>query len=178
MYLIFGTGRSGCSRVARILEDRFGVDFGGPGEVNAAYPDGTYERPGQRVIDTSHLIGDITVQQWALAMRRLVDGLTEPFGLRHPLNAPFVQLYVAMFPDARIIWCQRDLVATARDYYETHEVDDVTALRAVTGRFEALARTLSAVPHVAVDVTREWTDSELADYLAEQLELAPKLVVT
>lgn len=173
MYLIFGTGRSGCSRVARILEDRFGIDFGGPGVVNDAYPDGTYEREAQRVIDTSHMIGDINVQQWALAMRRFAGTLTEPFGLRHPMNAPFVQLYIAMFPDAKIIWCQRDLVASASDYYTTHEVDDVVALKAVMGRFDALARTLSTVSHVAVDVTREWTDDELADYLAGQLSLEP-----
>jgi hypothetical protein len=175
VYLIFGTGRSGCSRTARILQDRFGIDFGGPGETSQHYPDGLYERPAQRVIDTAHIVGDINVQQWALAMRRFADTLAEPFGLKHPLGAPFVQLYICLFPEAKLIWCQRDLTESVREYYDTHEVDDVTAMRAVMGRFDALARTLSVVPHVAVDVTTMESDDQIADQLAKGLSLAPAL---
>jgi hypothetical protein len=172
-YLIVGTGRSGCSRVAKILEDRFGIDFGGPGERNGHYPDGLYERPAQRVIDTAHIMGDITVRQWAEGMRNFANTLTEPYGLKHPLGAPFIQLYICLFPDAEIIWCQRDLTETVRDYYGTHDIDDVTALRAVLSRFDALARTLSVVPHVAVDVSVIETDSEIVDHLAKGLGIEP-----
>lgn len=182
MYLIFGTGRSGCARAARILENRFGIDFGGPGETNDAYPDGMYERQAQRVIDTSFMLGDITVQQWALAIRRFTDTLAEPYGLRHPLNAPFVQLYVCMFPEAKLIWCQRDLTETIRDYYLTHEVEDVVACKAVLGRFDALCQHLAKLPHVAVDTTGEVTDDEIAEHLSAGLGLTqesrPELVST
>lgn len=177
MYLIFGTGRCGTSRVARILEERFGIDFGGPGETSGAHPEGTYEWQAHRVIDTAFMLGDITIQQWALAIRRFTETLTEPYGLRHPLNAPFVQLYVCMFPEAKLIWCQRDLTETIADYYQTHDVEDVVAAKAVLGRFDALCQTLLKLPHVAVDVSKLDTDDEIADYLAAALDLVPKLAV-
>lgn len=164
MIMVAGLARSGTSAVSRVLETVHGVDMGGPGRVRPENPHGTYERDWQVLADQSLMGGSMNTRQWSWAIQPHVYALTEPFGLKHPFNAGFFQLYVALYPNASIVWVRRDLDAVRASWRRCYpQWGEGRIERTVEQHERNLHTVLSPLSTVVVDMTERRTDEEIAD---------------
>lgn len=161
MILVVGVDPEGTTEVARILEQRFGVRMGG--QPN-------YEQAPHVAADRAFVRGDISVKDWATAIQAFAAEAEEPFGFKHPLGAGIVSGLISMFPDAKIIWVQRDLVECVNAWHASG-VDDYTAVKATLMGHEALSATLPGIPHM--QITTDSTEADLVELLAEALDMEP-----
>lgn len=170
---VFGVARSGTSAVARVLEQRFGVDMGGPGLVRPANPDGIYERDRLTVVDRALGSGNVSVLQWAEVVREELGALSEPWGYKHPMNAHAIPLYLTLYPRAIILLVRRDPDATADSWARTYRMGRDSAVRAVTKTREHIALGLRRIDVLDIDMTERLTDDEIVERIRGYRGLEP-----
>lgn len=166
MIIVAGLARTGTSAVARVLEQRFGVDMGGPGTVRPQNPDGVYERQWQANADQALEAGHINTVQWTQAIRPRVATLREPFGLKHPFNTYHFGYYLVLYPQAAIIRTVRDPSPVEASWKRTYPSWPKRVIRReVQARTQYLDRVLRDIEHVTVDMNEHRTDDEIVDML-------------
>jgi len=118
--LVVGPGRCGTSLVARHLHER-GVNMGRilvPG--NDSNPDGHFEDAEFHWLNQGRLIERLGLVAWCAGVEALIAERTEPWGLKDPRTAEFIEDYLELLPDARIIRCRRDrgeIIASCCHWY-------------------------------------------------------------
>lgn len=175
MILVVGSGRSGTSVVSRILQERLGVDMGGPGKKSPSNKQGDYENAYFRnKIDIPYERRNINTREWKYRARRFAHEKEEPWGIKDPRNAHFIDLFIEVFPDAHVIWCQRDFEQTVGSWRKWYGGSmSVEYIREeIDNRLFELGKRLGTHPYLPLDFSVWWDEDELAqtlyDYLVEE----------
>lgn len=168
MILVVGTGRSGTSVTSRVLQERLGVDMGGPGRKSPSNTLGDYEnRDFRNSIDIPFEENNINLREWKYRVRRFAYEKEEPWGIKDPRNAHFLDKLIEVLPEAHIIWCQRDFdetVASWRKWYGgSMTVENIK--REIKSRLADIEEALVGKIHLELDFTDRWDEGELAEYL-------------
>lgn len=171
MILVVGVGRTGTSVVAQVLEERLGVSMGGRGEVRDATPEGDWEDQEFKALNWKHITREIDAQEWKVRARLLAANREEPWGLKHPAMSEFLDIALEAFPEASVIWCQRDRYDTWQSWCR-HFLDpspDRMWAR-INFRHWAIALALVGKDHLQINMTEHKTGDYLAQALGEGLE--------
>lgn len=173
--LVVGTGRSGTSCVARLLEEELGVDMGGPGNLDReSNPRGDYEDPELKDLDMAFRRGHVTRARFEAQLREIAADRADPWGAKHPANATHLDAWLDVFPGAVLIWARRDLEDTAQSWIRWYGTDPEKARRVVGRRDQAIAELLTRrgprVPHVTLNFTPYVEEGPLVEFLRLFLE--------
>ena len=180
MIFVVGTGRSGTTTVARLLEDRFGIDMGGPGTFSDAQPKGDYEDPTLRALNWQLVTGEITNAEWKERALEYAATRGEPWGAKHPGFSFLMPILLDAFPDAEIIWAKRDVNLSIASWIRIKGITDPVQLDdvayGINYRHWQVAYTLQVNrrPHLAIDFTNRLDEDEIAAALGEYLNLEGK----
>lgn len=172
MILVVGTGRCGSSCIARILQERLDVDMGGPGRIRAGNPHGDYEDIRfKEEIDNPFERGDISRQEWREEALTFAAGKEEPWGIKDPKNALFLDTVITtLCPDA-IIWAWRKPEDVVDSMGRRYASDNRRGhWRQTWGRICALRYYLQNVPHLFVDMTERRDEDELEQAIRTYLK--------
>lgn len=171
MILVVGTGRSGTSVVARILHEDLGVSMGSNFDPpHPTWPDGNYEDRVFRALHIQANQGRITRSTFRARLQELARGRGEPWGVKDPRASHLVEEYCAVLPSVRIIWCVRAVEAVVDSIVDAWGIRRSRARLETITRYAALQQALAERPHLALDMTRRWPQTELRQALCEWLE--------
>lgn len=171
MYLTLGTGRSGTTAAARIMETRLGIDMGGPGRKSASNPGGDYERRWARNLTLEYLRGFRPLDSWRYEMQLRSDEMDEadqPWGIKSPIACMMIDEWLALYPDARIIWAQRSLEKTLASYMKWYNQGESRARLDIGARTHALQAALRDREHLVIDFTERRSDAEVVRLIAKR----------
>jgi len=121
----------------------------------------------QAVIDTAFAKGDMTVPEFAKALRALRDDHGGPCGFGSGIAAGFFSAYLTMFPDSEVVVVKSD-PRLAVDELIADGHDAWACFRGVVMGYESIMRHVHDVPHVEIDMIAEPTDDEIIALLAER----------
>lgn len=172
MILVVGTGRSGTTAVSRVLQERLGVDMGGPGRTSPSNPIGDYEnREFRNEIDIPFARAEIDRAEWVRRAEEFAAGMDEPWGIKDPRNALFLDMVLQTLEPDHVVWAWRrpDHVFASHERWYGHAPERHWAQ--IGGRLAALSRHLQARHYTFVDMTERWAEDELARFLREDLGL-------
>ena len=146
MILVVGTGRTGTSDVARILEElgvMMGHQFHLPDEFN---PNGYFEDKEFQGLNVLFVLLGLNdkpnEEKWGLWRRqfeKLLRKRKEPWGLKDPGMADFDTLldeYLKLEP--HVIWCKRDKKSAVQSYVKMKKVPQEEAERIYDKRYKLL----------------------------------------
>lgn len=165
--IVVGTGRCGSSFVARVLEERLGIDMGGPGVQRASNPGGDWEDEEVRAINEAYEGGDIGPAEWRHELKELER--TEPWGFKHPGCAKYLHELLFVFRKSPVIWVQRDPDDTAESWSKWYGRSVESCMNSIKRRLRALNWTLERYPHLVIDCTERRDEDEVAQELADYL---------
>lgn len=169
--MVVGAGRTGTSVVAKVLQERMGVDMGGPGVVRGATPDGDWEDPVFADLSWKTWGGEISQSEWKRRAKREARKRVEPWGVKHPVFSEFLPLVLATFPNAVFVWCKRDPLDTWQSWLRRFSVAPEEAWVRVNYRHWAIQAALINTPHMSIDTTHHLEEEEIARALGEAIEL-------
>ena len=180
MIFVVGTGRSGTTTVARLLETRFGIDMGGPSSISEAQPDGDWEEEFVRRLNWQFINNEINHTEWRRVVLEWAETKVEPWGVKHPGFSLMMPILLEAFPTATIIWCKRDVEASIESWLRVKEVPAGTQEEDVRismhYRHWHVAHILQILrrPHLQIDFTTRLPEDQIAMALGEYLELEEK----
>lgn len=166
--LVVGTGRSGTSVVARLLQEDLGIDMGGPGNTEReSNPGGDYEAQEFKRLDHQLRRGRITRTRFVGEVRRAGARRTPPWGAKHPANAVHLDAWLEAFPEAVVVWAQRDHADTVASWRRWYGTDPDVAWRVVRRRHRAIGEALKgwSGPRLVLDLTEKVQEEALAALL-------------
>lgn len=166
MIVVVGVGRTGTTAIARVLQDRLGVDMGGPGD-GSTHPGGAYEDLEIRKHTLRLTHGTIDEQEWVGRVSTIANGRKEPWGFKDPLLWRYLPLVHFLFGDAEIVWADREIVDTALSWAKNVGGFDLESAGAeVEHRRWMIRRCLEKKKHLRIDMTDHKSDEELHAKLA------------
>lgn len=171
MIFVVGVGRTGTSVVAKVLEERLGVDMGGPGMPDDANPDGDWEEGQFAELAWALWSKKIGTSGWAERAKQIAAAKVEPWGVKHPVHSEFIPLIMETFPSAVWIWCKRDLLDTWQSWLRNFHMNPEPAWALVNHRHWAIQVALLERQHMEIDLTRRLEEEELARALGEGIEV-------
>ena len=144
MIFVIGTGRSGTSTVSRILHTRCDVCMGR--ELPKRRGEPVYE--DQAFSTLNHWLSEGPPHEEAVTqLKALVATRGEPWGMKCPATADFLPLYNEVCPEARYIWCARDLVSVRASLKRVRpEYDATMTTRCTTDRWAAIEAFTQGLP--------------------------------
>jgi len=162
--LVVGAGRTGTSEVARVLEVELGVDMGGEGLRADHVPNGCYEDRRLTSIDMMYARGVLDRSSWRRWIRAETDDRRGAWGYKSP-SMPLKE-WIEEFPNARVVWCVRDMEPTILSWIKTTGCQRYEAQRAIEARLEKIGgaitlhvparwRTINMTGHVEPDQIRQ-----------------------
>lgn len=165
MIVVVGTGRSGTTAASRTLQEKLGVDMGGPGRKHKSNPTGDYEdRHLRNNIDAPYHRGNITREEWESRLLEHAAKKEEPWGWKDPRNAHFLDEILDIFPCAHIIWARRrfgDVVESWMKWYNrTAEAASLEIEARLRGIQNALRK--HGKDALKIDFTNHVDETELA----------------
>lgn len=167
-----GAGRTGTSVVARVLQERLGVDMGGPGRKHWTNPDGDYEDRDIRAVNRRRLRGEADALEWAAEFGEIVSEKMEPWGFKDPSSCLFLGDVLDALPRANVIWAQRAREDTIRSWMRNYKRTYEVAAEGVDERLRALYYFLDGqVTYLAVDFTSHVEEDALAVRMHQWLTL-------
>lgn len=174
MILVVGTGRSGTSAISRVLQERLGVDMGGPGKISESNEKGDYENSFFRnKIDIPYYRNQISKKEWFRRAHAFAEEMEEPWGIKDPRNAYFLDMFLEAFPEATIIWSWRnpeDVAQSMYKWYAGHGGIDVDIYRQETAsRLWHLTNHLAGVEYLPINMTEHREEETLAEVLDSYL---------
>jgi len=172
-YMVFGTGRSGTSTVARLMHTRLGVYMGKRFvPANPTNPEGFYEDIEFYRANLDFVQGDITYQAWrAMVWVTVVQRrqLERPWGFKESRMGHLLGLYLGFFDAPRLIWCRRDANLVIASLQRCYGWKENKARRFYEMRFKTIDRLLKCRDHLAIDFEgRQLTDDEIIETLRQK----------
>lgn len=171
MILVVGAGRTGTSVVARVLEERLGVDMGGPGRVGASVPDGDYEDKEFSAMALKLWKTEISADEWRMWALGKAEEKTEPWGVKYPGHSEFMPTIIKTFPEAVWIWCQRDIWDTWQSWLRYFNLEPDEAWARLNYRNWAIQIAMLKVPHMEIDLTERVDEDTLERALGEGINM-------
>lgn len=120
----------------------------------------------QAIIDSAFARAELTIPEWAKAIKLLAAEQEEPFGFGAAACAGFFSGYLTLFPDAKIISVKSDLVQAIADT-DIEGFDKVDVARSIFGGQSSINAVLNPVPHAIVDMSQNPTDDEIRALVGE-----------
>lgn len=144
--IVVGTGRSGTSTVSKLLIE-LGVDMGSGFRRDESNPDGFYEDAEIRDLNSHRWSGVVDDEEWSKRLRAVADKreTRSPgrWGWKDPRTSEYIGDVLRLFPDARCIWCTRNLDDTVSSYCRWYAMHPDRAKAIITRRWSNLAAALS-----------------------------------
>lgn len=168
--IVLGTGRSGTSVVARVLEERVGIAMGGPGEYRPETPDGDWEDRVVRRATEQYHAGDRSRESWAQALKvRALErgGSGDPWGFKLPLLSLHLPELLDLFPHSRLVWAQRSIEDAAASFARAYGRPLGSCRNTVRRRWARLTAGLLDYGDdvLRIDLTEPWPHELLATLL-------------
>jgi hypothetical protein len=168
---VIGAGRTGTTVVAKVLQERLGVDMGGPGFVREGTPEGDYEEQNFKRIARDLWTGEITAAEWRAGAEKIAVGKTDPWGVKYPGHCEFLPLIMNTFPQATWIWCQREIHDTWQSWLRYFQLEPEEAWARLNYRNWAIQVAMLKKRHVEINATERLDEGELETALVEAIEL-------
>lgn len=170
MILVVGSGRSGTSCIARLLHERLGVDFGGPGKIDKFTPEGGYARKGWMKPSEAYGEGQIGIETYKGELDPPINEMKEPWGFKHPYLSERVGPAVDLFRPDEIIWAWRDEEETMKSMVRHYSMDPENAYSQVQRRNHELRTSLHTTQYILINMTGHRPEDRLAVELYKRLE--------
>lgn len=171
MILILGTGRSGTSAVAKILEDNgvsMGHQFHLPDKFN---PQGYFEDiefVGLNEAYTMFFRGSDKIDLWRKRLKELVATRKEPWGLKDPGIADFPELleeYIKLNP--HIILCSRNKADTIGSLIRFKNLSEKQATDIYETRMKNIKKVLKDREYLEIDCYVDNKVKSAIDFLSK-----------
>lgn len=173
MILVIGTGRSGTSCIARLLQERLGVDFGGPGKIDEYTPKGGYAREGWMKPSEKFGEGKVGKGGYLEMLDPDPQTLQEPWGFKHPYLCERMEDALDTFNRVtyidQIIWAWRDPEAVIKSLMHHYGYSRFHASGLEERRTNSIKRALDPRDYIVVNMTGTWDEDWLTKVLYERL---------
>lgn len=144
--LVFGTGRSGTSTVARLLHENLSICMGKRfREADEHNPQGYYEDLSLKSLNEAFLAGTLTFPAFQTALE---NELAQPWrsreqwGFKDPRLAELGGFYLQLIKDPVIFVCKRDIQETAKSIQRCYGFSKQNALKLVNKRNDQIENLL------------------------------------